>query len=207
MSSRDAILARIRKAQSEKQFEPQNTNWSPDDVFQPVGDLLETFCTEAEAVSASVILCADEASVLQSIRELIQERGWEHVCSADNKLNDKLIHSGIALCDMQHAEQMQAGITTCEYLVARTGSVIVSAATSNGRKMHAYSPVHVVIAREEQLVAQLEDALILLQEKYKSDLPSAITVITGPSRTADIEKTLVMGAHGPKELIIFVQRR
>ena len=108
---------------------------------------------------------------------------------------------------MQHAEQMQAGITTCEYLVARTGSVIVSTATSNGRKMHAYSPVHVVIAREEQLVAQLEDALILLQEKYKSDLPSAITVITGPSRTADIEKTLVMGAHGPKELIIFVQRR
>ncbi len=207
MSSRDAILARIQKAQSEKQFEPQDTNWSPDDVFQPVGDLLETFCTEAEAVSASVILCADEASVLQSIRELIQERGWEHVCSADNKLNDKLIRSGIALCDMLYAVQMQAGITTCEYLVARTGSVIVSAATSNGRKMHAYSPVHVVIAREEQLVAQLEDALILLQEKYKPDLPSAITVITGPSRTADIEKTLVMGAHGPKELIIFVQRR
>jgi L-lactate dehydrogenase complex protein LldG len=49
-----------------------------------------------------------------------------------------------------------------------------------------------------------EDALVAMQEKYGNSLPSTISTITGPSRTADIEKTLVLGAHGPKEFIVFL---
>jgi L-lactate dehydrogenase complex protein LldG len=57
------------------------------------------------------------------------------------------------------------------------------------------------------LVDYLQDALEAVQQKYSRDFPSAVTVITGPSRTADIEKTLVLGAHGPKELVIFVEQK
>ena len=72
--------------------------------------------------------------------------------------------------------------------------------------MFVYPPVHIVIANKNQLVDYLEKAYSEIHEKYKNDLPSQITLITGPSRTADIEKTLVLGAHGPRELRVFMTK-
>jgi L-lactate dehydrogenase complex protein LldG len=59
-----------------------------------------------------------------------------------------------------------------------------------------------VVVRREQLVADLPDAFALLKEKYGANYPSFISFITGPSRTGDIERILVLGAHGPKKLTI-----
>jgi L-lactate dehydrogenase complex protein LldG len=64
--------------------------------------------------------------------------------------------------------------------------------------------VHIVLAYTSQLVLDLKDGFKLIKEKYATRLPSMITTVTGPSRTADIEKTLVLGAHGPKELFVFL---
>ncbi|MEI7503277.1 MAG: LUD domain-containing protein, partial [Paludibacter sp.] len=69
-----------------------------------------------------------------------------------------------------------------------------------------FPPIHIVIANESQLVGFPEDALVSIQKKYSNNLPSMISTITGPSRTADIEKTLVLGAHGPKEFIVFLSK-
>ena len=98
---------------------------------------------------------------------------------------------------------MEVGITDCEFLVARTGSVIVSSFNS-GRKMNIFPPVHIVIAHRSQLVSYLDDAYRQILQKYNNNLPSLISTITGPSRTSDIEKTLVLGAHGPKQLLVFL---
>ena len=70
--------------------------------------------------------------------------------------------------------------------------------------MFVYPPVHIVIARKNQLVGYLEEAYSGIHEKYNDNFPSQIALITGPSRTADIEKTLVLGAHGPRELRVFI---
>jgi L-lactate dehydrogenase complex protein LldG len=67
-----------------------------------------------------------------------------------------------------------------------------------------YTPVHICIAFTSQLVYDIKDGLVKLQQKYKNNLPSMITLATGPSRTADIEKTLVVGVHGPKEVYLFL---
>jgi L-lactate dehydrogenase complex protein LldG len=101
---------------------------------------------------------------------------------------------------------MQAGITGCEFLVARTGSVVISSALPSGRQMNVFPPIHIVLAHVSQLVDYPEDAFVAIQNKYGEDLPSIISTITGPSRTADIEKTLVLGAHGPKEFIVFLSK-
>jgi L-lactate dehydrogenase complex protein LldG len=61
----------------------------------------------------------------------------------------------------------------------------------------------VVIARRDQLVADLPAAMALVKQKYADNYPSMISFITGPSRTGDIERILVLGAHGPKKLTIF----
>jgi len=99
---------------------------------------------------------------------------------------------------------VEAGITGCEYLVAETGSILVSSAQQGGRRLFIYPPAHIVIASKKQVVLSLEDGYAALSEKYQNNLPSQILLITGPSRTADIEKTLILGAHGPKELHVFL---
>ncbi len=94
------------------------------------------------------------------------------------------------------------GITFCEFLVARTGSIIVTSRQQTGRRLTIYPPVHIVVAFTSQIVMEIEDALKII--KSEPDFPSMISVVSGPSQTADIEKTLVLGAHGPKELILFL---
>ena len=103
--------------------------------------------------------------------------------------------------DMHTAD---AAITDCEMLVARTGTIVLSAAQPSGRALPVYTPVHLVIAYTHQLVFDLKDAITRLKDKYQGDLPSSIHFASGPSRTADIEKTLVVGIHGPKEVYVFL---
>jgi len=70
--------------------------------------------------------------------------------------------------------------------------------------MSVFPEIHLVVGYTSQLVPDLKQALQKIKKKYQDNYPSVISVVTGPSRTADIEKTLVMGAHGPKELYIFL---
>jgi L-lactate dehydrogenase complex protein LldG len=81
---------------------------------------------------------------------------------------------------------------------------MVSNANAAGRRLSIYPHQHIVIAYTSQLVLDLKDAFKIIKEKYGNQLPSMISTITGPSRTADIEKTLVLGAHGPKEFYVFL---
>jgi L-lactate dehydrogenase complex protein LldG len=74
----------------------------------------------------------------------------------------------------------------------------------SGRSVSVYAPVHICIAYTSQLVYDIKDGLQLIKTKYGANLPSLITLATGPSRTADIEKTLVVGVHGPKEVFCFL---
>jgi len=67
-----------------------------------------------------------------------------------------------------------------------------------------YPPIHIVIAKASQLVWDLKDSLAYMQKRYGQEIPTMISTITGPSRTADIEKRLVLGAHGPKELYVLL---
>jgi L-lactate dehydrogenase complex protein LldG len=80
----------------------------------------------------------------------------------------------------------------------------MSAAQQSGRTVSVYAPIHICIAYTNQLVYDLKDSLQLLKDQYADNFPSLITFASGPSRTADIEKTLVTGVHGPKEVYLFL---
>jgi L-lactate dehydrogenase complex protein LldG len=104
----------------------------------------------------------------------------------------------------ENFEEGMVGITLCESLVARLGSVVFSSRQKSGRRMLVIPTTHLVLAYSSQLVKELKDSLQQLKTKYPDQFPSQITTVTGPSRTADIEKTLVTGAHGPKEIFVFL---
>jgi L-lactate dehydrogenase complex protein LldG len=95
-------------------------------------------------------------------------------------------------------------LTAVDFLVARTGSIVLSSITAGGRRLSVLPPFHIAIASAAQLVPSLDEALRIYQQRGEPNRSSYATIITGPSRTSDIEKILVLGAHGPKRLAVIV---
>ena len=207
-SSRDSILHLISVVREKRQvldvLSPDNSA----DIYKPVSpDPVTCFKNELEAISGQCILCENESDLYSKLKLFIQQKKVTFLYCRDLYIKGQLTVCNIPFSDSNaDFETMQAGITGCEFLVSRTGSVLVSSASESGRQMNVFPPVHIVLAHVSQLVNYPEDALIAIQEKYGELLPSSISTITGPSRTADIEKTLVLGAHGPKEFVVFLSK-
>lgn len=208
-SSRDLILSAIRaglnKGALPKPF-PEAEATPIRDVFQPVhASLEESFAEAFIALGGKFLYCANELELFDALHQLIDDRDWTRPLCADPALLDRLHRGGLSLIRPGHegVESSDACITGCEALVARTGSVILSSAQPGGRIAPVYYPVHIVVARAGQVVEDLGDGLAQLLEQKGDALPSLINLNTGPSRTADIEKTLVVGVHGPKEVFVF----
>lgn len=168
-------------------------------------DLRGLFTKEFTALDGHVIFCNGQPELLENMTRLVAEKKWEHVqCSTPALLGDMQLHRLPFINNSLADHEADAGITDCECLVARTATVVLSSAQVSGRVMPVYTPVHLVIASVDDLVFDIGDALKLLERKYDGRLPSAMFFASGPSRTADIEKRLVLGVHGPKEVYLFL---
>ncbi|MCL3781742.1 hypothetical protein EMN47_15255 [Prolixibacteraceae bacterium JC049] len=201
-SSRDEILAKIKRAVAQKNRTGMSNIEHSGSVYPELpSDLLAHFKSTLELLKGEVVLCANSEDIQQKLRGLVEGKQWKNVACIDKELIEQLQNSKVS---SEFNEDMEAGITTCEFLVAHTGSVVVSSKQVSGRRMNVFPPEHIIIAKASQLLPRIENAMESLMNKYDGALPSLITNITGPSRTADIEKTLVMGAHGPKSLYVFV---
>ncbi|GAA4320620.1 LutC/YkgG family protein [Flaviaesturariibacter amylovorans] len=178
---------------------PATDNTEP--VVQPLQqDILVEFAEQFTKLQGKFAFCQDEQELKEQFEALRAQQGWTKVFKKDDLLPG-LVDASHITSDLVHCD---ASVTDCEALVARTGSLVLSAANSGGRLTSVYAPVHVCVAYASQLVYDISDALTALQQKYKGQLPSLVTFATGPSRTADIEKTLVTGVHGPKEVYLFL---
>ncbi|MFM2139570.1 MAG: hypothetical protein RJA57_1877 [Bacteroidota bacterium] len=203
--SKENILKRIREALSRSTPQPFPQSEGSSTVFPGPGQELEVeFAEQFTRLEGKFIYCINPQEMAFQLSSLIRKRDWTKVyCKEQNllgpaagQLSDRLITTGLAGCDVS--------VTGCEFLVARTGSILLSAAAPDGRSSSVYAPVHVCIAYTHQLVYDIRDALLRFKERYGAQLPSLLTLATGPSRTADIEKTLVVGVHGPREVYVFL---
>jgi len=205
-NSRDEILARLREGGDAHSWQADWPDAVPEgEVFPPLNDLMETFCEEFTSLGGKVFIEQGEKALFDKLKNYAEERGWDQLVVADEQIREKMDHFGLSSRPFEIPIENKglAGVTNCEALVAQTGSVMVSSAGGSGRRMNVYMPLHVVLARQSQLVKSIDEGFSAIQERY-SQKPSQITLISGPSRTADIEKTLVMGAHGPGELIVMI---
>lgn len=205
-TSREKILKRIRNALIKSSELPYSNLDYDSEVFQVTGDPVEIrFATALNAASGKFIYCESDAEFVHKLHYLIQDKQWNSVYCAEPRVEELLKAGKIPYATGQEKLRVSvAGVTQCEFLIARLGSVMVSSAQLSGRRSFGFPDTHIVLAYTSQLVDDLKNALVEIKRKYEGRLPSLITVITGPSRTADIEKTLVMGAHGPKELFVFL---
>jgi L-lactate dehydrogenase complex protein LldG len=203
--AKENILKKIRKALSNSTPLPFPQSEGNSTVYQPSQeDLGLEFAQRFTNLKGKFVFCENPSELVSQLKQVIAANKWDKVFCveeglrtmlAENKF-DNYSHNDLPTCD--------TAITTCEWLVARTGSIVLSAAQDSGRTVSVYAPVHICVAYTSQLVYDIKDALLKAREKYSGNLPSLITFATGPSRTADIEKTLVVGVHGPKEVYVFL---
>lgn len=209
VSARAAILARIRSALAQPLPLPEKPAFDgPVHPPLPTEDLAVVFAANFQRIGGEFYYCEDlthfaaQLAVFRTQQPaLASPYVWEPA------LQQLLTKAGVSFRSGEDDFRKNAdlSLTSCEALVARTGSVLVSAATASGRRLSIYPDQHLVLAHTAQIVAEIGNALRLMQAKYSpAGLPSMISLTTGPSRTADIEKTLVLGAHGPRRLVLFL---
>lgn len=205
-TSREKILKKIRNALVEKNDPPYPILDQESDVFPELTESLDvTFAQALVSMAGKFVYCESEEEFPGVMKSFILEKDWPLLYCLDPVLQNKLRQAGIPFeSDPAMITEARIGITRCESLIARFGSVMVSSRLNPGRKIVVFPETHVVVGFTSQLVPDLKQALRRIRKKYGVDFPSMVSFITGPSRTADIEKTLVMGAHGPRELYVFL---
>lgn len=199
--AKENILKKIRQALSHPAPLPFPNSEGNQPLFHTdEEDLAVVFANEFSKLQGKFAYCADEQDLAGQLEALLAQKNWKKVYVREENLAAALPqvvkHDDLASCDVS--------LTGCEALVARTGTIVMSSAQASGRTTSVYAPVHICIARSGQLVPDIKDALLLIREKYAGRMPSLVTFASGPSRTADIEKTLVTGVHGPKEVYCFL---
>jgi len=205
ISSKELMLKKIRKALLEKRDSPY-PNLEETPLYKPTEEIPEIlFAEQLTAVSGNFIFCENGVEFIENILELAERFKWRKIYCWEPELQQLLANYEFPFYKTdKDFEMAEVGITMCEALIARNGSILVSNQNEAGRRLSIFPHHHIVIARTGQMVMDLKDGFQLIKNKYGAQIPSMISTITGPSRTADIEKTLVLGAHGPKELFVFL---
>ena len=205
-TSKEKVLKYVREALISRTDQPFPQVEYEKPVFREMEESPDiNFAQELTNCGGLFIYCENEEEVISGLKFLVGDRKWDSIFALEPSIVNFLGKAGIK-CHFDHVQltDSQVGMTGCEALIARLGSVMVSSGQMAGRQIFVYPEIHIVFAKASQLVPDIKDAIAMVRKKYGSRMPSMVTLITGPSRTADIEKTLVMGAHGPKELYVFL---
>ena len=204
--SKEAILKRIRQGLTRRNALPPEPNFTTDIYSRSdETDLSVVFASQFIHHKGEFYFVENEKELLTQIQQVVRNRNFEHIYIWEKYLTDLFSTADFSFeSSEKDFSQAHIGITTCEALIARTGSVLISSGNLSGRRLSIYPHIHIVVAKTSQIVYDIKDGLEMLRQKYDQSLPSMICLETGPSRTADIEKTLVLGAHGPKELLVFL---
>lgn len=224
-NARNDILKRIGDALS---FRPAEAATIVTDCDAPNGiatearsELIHKFEQELAAVggvthrvpnAAAACVCVLGIASEHKVRKAIV---WDVELIRGLDLTTALGEAGVELLTAGGASELPGfgvaatadiGITTVDYALADTGTIVLRSGTAQNRVTSLLPPVHVAFLRPEQIVSGVDELFPLLDRERESTgrLDSAVTFITGPSRTADIELTLVVGVHGPQELHVIL---
>ena len=204
-SAKENILKKVRQALANPVPVPFLQSEGASSVFQPETKELEVeFAENFTGLLGKFAYCSNNDELYEQLHHLFSIKKISSVYCREPYLSDTLTAQGYAGINGTSLADCGAGLTSCELLIARTGSIIMSSAQLSGRTVSVYAPIHICVAYTHQLVYDIKEGLQILLKKYSNKLPSLITMASGPSRTADIEKTLVVGVHGPKEVYVFL---
>ena len=219
-NSKEIILQNIKTAlnvQSDDEFSPYS-DFNNDEYTsnENSSDLIEEFSEKLRAQSGSVEIIKNKRNInktiinifqktnsnsftgwyteeLAGLYKTLQQKGFKYIKSTRNDLQAK--------CDI--------GITLADYAISESGTIVLYNNKIKNRNCSLIVPIHIAILQKEKIVKSIFDIITTISKDYSTldsinELSNCITLITGPSRTADIELILTLGVHGPKELYVLV---
>lgn len=172
--------------------------------------LADRFESELKAVHGEVIRCATMEDARRRLAELVGQAGWKSVgvmyrpvcCDAVKQLDPKIIQWPKPNWPPVEMAQLDASLIAADILLADTGSSLIACPTGEDRLLCYLPPACVIIARVDQIAEHMPAAWpTIARRAAERDLSGEFVIVTGPSRTSDIEKTLILGVHGPKRLV------
>ncbi len=205
ITPKEQILKKVRAGLLNKKpgKQPEVDLESP--IYEEMSDPLpEVFAQNFTQAGGKFVFCHNKFDLIDSLLDLKENKKWEDIYCWDKQLKTEFDDIDFDYIGTDEGlENAEVSVTSCECLVARTGS-IVTTSLKNSRSLIVAPKTHIVVAWINQVVPDIKDGLKTINNSYGKNLPSAINFITGPSKTADIEMQLVTGVHGPKELYVFL---
>ena len=207
-----AILARIQKRSAAERQK-----------------LLETLFEAAKPINLKVTACQNGTSVAAALVDLVREKApewksqksvaaWKHPLIESLNLPDALAEQGVPVffADLQKTAPQNLrrqiidsyiGITSADFCLADSATLVMRTRPGQARSVSLLPSIHVAVIELSRVIADLKELFALLKwdpQHSKEGLTNCMTLVSGPSKTADIEATMVNGAHGPREVHVFV---
>ena len=226
-TSRERMLGRLRASLAQSRDElaaeaARAPHTPPPFVHPPQDDLVAQFAAELARLEGYPHRCADDEEALEVIRSILESHGAQSVVAWDleqiglpnlaallaqlgvRALDGQVAHTGAdRAARLQTVEPAPVCISGADVGIAESGTLVLRSGAGRGRLASLVAPVHIAVLRGPQIVRGLGEALARVQAQAGPDVfadSSNLTLITGPSRTADIELTLTLGVHGPREI-------
>ena len=207
-TNKEQILAKVREAvmaKDENLFKDVNMQadtWTP---FKEEDGADFTFVERFKENGGIFIYFESKESFIEAIKQYIVENQWQPLCSTSMKMEAVFKDSGIELSrDYTTKRKNIVSIIDCECLIAHTGSVMVTDTCAGSRAAFSNADTLLIYASPSQIVASMKDAIKLLKEKYKNHKPTETVIISGPTRSTEIDNQLVIGAQGIKQIALFL---
>lgn len=200
MSAREVILARIHTALGPQPSAPMVHACGPQPA--PYADAALRFITCATRLASTVTRVTDRTEVPQAVAHYlnVMDLGKVAVCWPE-LLDLEWIASGLSVTARDVEPEDSVGITGAFCAIAETGTLMLCSGRNTPAALSLLPQTHIALLDAGRIVTTMEDAWALLRAE-RGELPRAVNFVSGPSRTADIEQTVTLGAHGPARVHI-----
>lgn len=217
MSAREAVLASISEALGRSEADgPASLDKQPSEVTARLqgahrhtlprvdGELLETLITSMESVLMSVVRLQSSDDCVAAVDWYLESEG---IAASEAGAVTVAPALGSLAWPVHYAKGPASGVekvsvTPCVAAVAETGSIVTVSGEQTPATLNFLPETHIIVVRESQVVKHVDDVFPVLRSL--DVLPRAVNFVTGPSRTADIEQTLEIGAHGPRRMHVLL---
>ncbi|MBR4391672.1 MAG: LUD domain-containing protein [Bacteroidales bacterium] len=208
-TTKEQILAKVRNATIEKpeamfkDIDLRTDTWMP--IKEEDGNAI-TFVQKFKDMGGIFIYLEDEAEFGECMKQLAPQNGWEPLWCSHPAMQELLNRYGIAYSNECQREEHQklVAFTSCQHLIAQTGSILLTDLDTRSRRTYTEADVLLILAHTDQIVSGLKEALHNLNGTLDESEISQAIILTGMTRTYDIEQNLVFGVHGPRQIAVFL---